>query len=240
MDRIAIGALVHPPVEAEGAAEAAEAEKSAEAEGAAEALAELRAFVARSGEDHARAHAAARAAYHAGLGGGEGGEGPRATVRVVVGAGSAAVTVAGAATVVVPTPARGGGGGAFLGFDAVVDAVARAVGVGRAELTAVMRFKGIARARRATNLLVKVGAVGKGLANNPEHRKRITLELRPRRRCDACHAPTDEVWRREFAASGLFVAVCPSAKCRAERVTILGAPRAIRKIPNLKRVVFVQ
>jgi hypothetical protein len=205
-----------------------------------EPFSDIRAFVDKTDEHHAREHAAARAAYLDGRA--YDAESPRATVKLTFSQDRTSVVITvstqrDSASVVVQTEQRAGG--AFFGFDTVVDAVADVIGVTRARLTAVMRFSGITQERQATNLLVKVGARGKGLTNNPEDRKGIKITVEPHFRCDACHEPAGEMWRREFEKTGVVVAMCTSARCRVDTVKVLGVQRTIKKIPNLKRVVFV-
>ena len=205
-----------------------------------EPFSDLRAFVEQTDEVHAREHAEHRAEYFDGRARDR--SPPRATVKLTFSEDRAAsvVTVTterDSASVVVQTEQRATG--AFLGFGAVVDAVAAVIGVPVARLTAVMRFSGITHERQATNLLQKVGARGKSLTNNPEDRKGIKLTLEPHFRCDACHAPSAELWRREFEKTGVVVAVCTSTRCRVDTVKVLGVHRTIKKVHNLKRVVFV-
>jgi hypothetical protein len=131
--------------------------------------------------------------------------------------------------------------GPYLAFDTVLAAVAAMIGVSVAQLLSAMRVTGIREDRRAGNFLVKQGAVGKGLLNNPEKRKTVTFQIEPPIRCDLCHAVTDTYWQRKAPGSSIGVVVCKSKGplCPKTAVVIQGKTYNLEKNANKHAVFFV-
>lgn len=131
--------------------------------------------------------------------------------------------------------------GPYLAFDTVLAAVAAMIGVSVPQLLAAMRVTGIREDRRACNFLVKQGAVGKGLSNNPEKRRTVTFQIEPPIRCDLCHAVTDAYWQRKAPDSSIGVVVCKSKGplCPKTTVVIEGTTYTIEKNANKHAVFFV-
>jgi hypothetical protein len=140
-------------------------------------------------------------------------------------------------SVVVATEDRNG---PYLQFDTVLAAVATMIGVSVPQLLITMRVTGIQEDRRACNFLVKQGAMGKGLSNNPERRRTVTFKIEPPVRCDLCHAVADTYWHRKAPGSSIGVVVCKSkgSLCPKTTVVIEGKPYDLDKNTNLHGVFF--
>ena len=142
-------------------------------------------------------------------------------------------------SVVVATEDRDG---PYLHFDTVLAAVAKMLGVSVPQLLIAMRVTGIREDRRACNFLVKQGATGKGLPNNPERRRTVTFKIEPPVRCDLCHAVADTYWHRKAPGPGssIGVVVCKSKAplCTKTTVVIEGSTYNLDKNTNRHGVFF--
>ena len=142
-------------------------------------------------------------------------------------------------SVVVATEDRDG---PYLHFDTVLAAVAKMIGVSVPQLLIAMRVTGIREDRRACNFLVKQGAMGKSLSNNPEKRRTVTFKIEPPVRCDLCHAVADTYWHRKAPGPGssIGVVVCKSKAplCPKTIVVIEGSTYNLEKNTNRHGVFF--